>query len=564
MIDAAYIAKALDPNFRSSGDGGYVCKCPTHDDKNPSLKVSDGKNGKPVVYCHAGCDQKVVIAELAGRNLWPQAERRERASRRMARPPAPANDDAPVAEEARTPKVKERVVATYDYFDHETGELLMQVVRYEPKNFKQRRPDDNAPSGWIYNVGPEHRTLYNAIRAFKHDKAVLVVEGEKDVDNLKAINVVAVCNPGGAGKWQDNYSEILRDKDVILVPDNDPQAVNKRTGELQWHPDGRPKHAGQDHMDMVGEKLQGIARSVKILHLPGLPEKGDISDWLQIEENDRKALAKLCAEAPLWAPTQPPAKQEQEPELPSRPLDVGPSAHAPFQCLGYNKGTFYYLSSETQQVIELTAAGHTKAALLGLADLMFWMHEFPNNRGKFDVEMAANWMMRTCARKGVWSPTDTRGRGAWWDEGRIVVHCGDLLYVDRTPMAPSAISSQYVYEMGRPMRAAIDDPLSADEARLYLDHMQRMPFSRDLDAVMMAGWTVCAHVGGVLNWRPHIWLVGAKGTGKSYVMDKVVKPLFGADRCLAVASSTTEAGLRQSLGSDAIPVLFEVASVNVV
>ncbi|MEI6644368.1 MAG: hypothetical protein WCL10_20350 [Novosphingobium sp.] len=145
------------------------------------------------------------------------------------------------------------------------------------------------------------------------------------------------------------------------------------------------------------------------------------------------------------------------------------------------------------------------------------------------------------------------------DDGRIVVHCGDMLYVDRTPTAPSAIRSRYVYELGQPMRAAIDNPLSTGEASLYLEHMRRLPFARDLDATMMAGWTVCAHIGGVLNWRPHIWLVGAKGTGKSYVMDSVVKRLFGPQRCLSVASSTTEAGLRQTLGSDAIPVLFDEA-----
>jgi hypothetical protein len=129
-----------------------------------------------------------------------------------------------------------KIVAEYDYFDHITGELLMQVVRYEPKGFSQRRPDPDRPNEWARTVPAECRTLYNAARAYNAKGVVLIVEGEKDVDNLAKIGVVATCNPGGAEKWQDNYNEILRDKDVVLVPDNDPQLRNKSTGALQFHP----------------------------------------------------------------------------------------------------------------------------------------------------------------------------------------------------------------------------------------------------------------------------------------------------------------------------------------
>lgn len=559
MTSAQNIAKALDKNYRSSGDG-YVCRCPAHNDDMPSLKVSDGKEGRILVHCHAGCDPKQVIAEIDARGLWPKLERQDKPGaprRERPAPPPPAND--PFGEAPAEPKAKVKLteVKRYDYFDHQHGDLVMQVIRYEPKTFKQRRPDPNRPGEWSWSVSAEHRTLYNAPRAFRHDKTILVVEGEKDVDNLAEIGIVAVCNPGGAGKWQDNYSEILRGKDVILVPDNDPQKVNKNTGALMWHPDGRPIHPGQDHADLVGAALQGIASRVRILHLPDLPEKGDISDWLAAG-GTRAQLGTLCAAAPDWTP---PVAPQREPELPAD-LQAPPAldGEKPFQCLGYNKGSFFYLPKGQQQVVELSASAHTKGNLIGLADFTWWEMEYPNgDKPGFNLDMAANWMMRTCERRGVWSPAEIRGRGAWWDEGRIVVHCGDMLYVDRTPNAPSSIRSRYVYELGQPMRAAIDNPLSLAEAKLYLDHMQRLPFKRSLDAVLMAGWTVCAHIGGVLSWRPHVWLVGPKGSGKSYVMDRVVKPLFGPERCLAVASSTTEAGLRQSLGTDAIPVLFDEA-----
>jgi putative DNA primase/helicase len=499
-----------------------------------------------------------VIDAIKARGLWPDAGPHHR-PRSAGGTATIANDNLGSKRGGQAKQGGGKIVATYDYFDHITGDFLMQVVRYEPKGFSQRRPDPDRPSEWARTVPAECRTLYNAARAYNAKGVVLIVEGEKDVDNLAEIGVVATCNPGGAEKWQDNYNEILRDKDVVLVPDNDPQLRNKSTGALQFHPDGRPRHPGQDHADMVGAALQGIAKSIRILHLPGLPEKGDISDWLEVEGNDKDALLELIDRAPDWAAPVAPAKPFDVEAIINR-QEVATESDFPFLCLGYNKGSYYYLPRETQQVVELSAGAHTKNNLLSLADLSFWASNFDTGkRGAFDVDAATNAMMRACAKKGIFSMELLRGRGAWWDDGRIVVHCGDMLYVDKVPHAPSAIRSRYVYEMGQPMRAAIDKPLTVNEAKLYLDHIQRMPFARDLDAVMMAGWTVCAHIGGVLNWRPHVWLVGAKGTGKSYVMDRVVKPLFGPDRCLAVASSTTEAGLRQSLGSDAVPVLFDEA-----
>jgi putative DNA primase/helicase len=85
-----------------------------------------------------------------------------------------------------------------------------------------------------------------------------------------------------------------------------------------------------------------------------------------------------------------------------------------------------------------------------------------------------------------------------------------------------------------------------------------LPWARDIDGLLVAGWCVCAHIGGVLGWRPHIWVVGSKGSGKTHVMSKVIRPVLG-DNCLFVVGETTEAGVRQSLKHDALPVLFDEA-----
>ena len=517
-IDARHIAKALDPRFRTNADGGFVAKCPAHDDDKPSLKISDGDKGQPVVYCHAGCSQDSVIDALKGRGLWPEPPKRE---------PKPAA------------KPKAKIVKTYDYFDPATGELLMQVCRMDPKSFRQRRPDPARPGEWTWSVGAEHRTLYNAVRASQHDKAVFVVEGEKDVDNLAEIGVVATCNPGGAGKWEDSYNEILQGKDVIIVPDND--------------------EAGEKHLRTVGMALQGVAKRVRTLRLPGLPDKGDVTDWLEAG-GDRAKLAELVKAATDFVP--PPAAV-LEAEKPVAPVPANDNAaDMPFIPLGYNRGTYYYIARGTQQLHEITASGHTSpGTLLSMADYDWWCERFPSQSG-FNASQAASWCMRACQLKGVFNKDDARGRGAWYDDGRIVVHCGDLIYVNRTPHAPFDMPrSRWVYELGPTLPISIDNPITLDEAKQFLALVRMPGWVKDIHALYLAGWCAIAPIGGVLNWRPHVWTSGEAGSGKSWVMDKVVRPILG-DFCATVVGATTEAGIRQQLGNDALPVLFDEAEGN--
>jgi hypothetical protein len=105
-----------------------------------------------------------------------------------------------------------QIVAEYDYRG-EQGELLFQVVRFEPKDFRQRRPDGHG--GWIWGLGNVRRVLYRLPELLKapSEQPVFVVEGEKDVDALIAMGLSATTCPMGAGKWLPEYSESLRGRD---------------------------------------------------------------------------------------------------------------------------------------------------------------------------------------------------------------------------------------------------------------------------------------------------------------------------------------------------------------
>ena len=121
---------------------------------------------------------------------------------------------------------------------------------------------------------------------------VLIVEGEKDVDNLRTHGFVATTCPMGAGKWRPQYNDALKGKELILIPDNDPQ--------------------GREHMDQVAISLNGAARTLKWLALPGLPPKGDVSDWLAKFEDPEEVKERLAIMIENAEPYTPPKQTMTE------------------------------------------------------------------------------------------------------------------------------------------------------------------------------------------------------------------------------------------------------------
>jgi hypothetical protein len=172
-----------------------------------------------------------------------------------------------------------RIVAEYDYKD-EGGRLLYQVVRYAPKDFKQRRRDGN---GWVWGLGNVRRVLYR-LPDLQGKLTVFVTEGEKDADALHAIGLPATTSPAGAGKWRGEYAGQLKaaavDR-VVILPDAD--------------------DAGRQHADIVSQSCHSAGLAVKVITLPNLPPKGDVSDWLAAG-GTRPALLELVKAEPIYAP----------------------------------------------------------------------------------------------------------------------------------------------------------------------------------------------------------------------------------------------------------------------
>lgn len=186
-----------------------------------------------------------------------------------------------------------RLTKTYDYRDA-NGDLSYQVCRYDwtvdpavnqkghEKTFVQRRPDASKRNGWAYKMEGVEWLPYRLpelLEDVAEGCTIFVVEGEKKVDMLRDLGIPATCNHGGAGKFPEELVQHFKGADVVLMPDNDPQARDKH-GNLRTHSDGRPVFPGKDHMDLVGRRLEGTAKRIRTLELPGLPEKGGVDDWL--------------------------------------------------------------------------------------------------------------------------------------------------------------------------------------------------------------------------------------------------------------------------------------------
>lgn len=227
---------AYELRGRKSG-AGWMARCPAHDDSNPSLSLRS-VDGKLLVHCHAGCDQRAVLAALKFRGLWPEPARQK----------------------------IDRIVATYDYTD-EFGELLYQMVRFEPKDFRPRHPDGSG--GWIWKKS-RRQVLYH-LREVVEAPIVICVEGERDVETLRAHGFVATTNAGGANTpWLDQYTESLRGREVILIPDNDPP--------------------GRKRVLAIARALLGVAQRILILELIGAK---DVTEWFENGHSEIELIAQV-------------------------------------------------------------------------------------------------------------------------------------------------------------------------------------------------------------------------------------------------------------------------------
>lgn len=229
--------------------GQYTTLCPGHNDRNRSLSVKQA-DGKLLVKCFAGCETADILKplNLEAKDLFLNSHKSKPEHREI------------------------EAVYHYDGFE---------VVRTRPKGFYQRRPDGKG--GYINNLKGITPTLYHQNelpQVIAAGTPIFIAEGEKDVDRLRAEGFKATCNPMGAGKWRDSYSQALQGADVTIIPDNDPP--------------------GRDHAAEVARSCYGKAARIRVLELPS---DKDVSEWLD-NRHTAAELTQLASQAPEYKPAQ--------------------------------------------------------------------------------------------------------------------------------------------------------------------------------------------------------------------------------------------------------------------
>ena len=468
-----------------------------------------------------------------------------------------------------TPKQNPPPITVHEYRMPGVPYPVRYVARYEDKSFlPYTYGTDNGKTKWHAKHPNNPMCLYGLERL--GGKPVLLQEGEQKSDDVQKLLPGWACLgwSGGGNRAKDHdYSPVTGEPAYVVGDAVDgikgmtdaADCLNRlgakvftldlgalgfpkgwdlgnaatgemwKKGELVWKdPDG----------PWSGEKIEAFIRDNARIYIPDL---GDVDE-----------------DGPDW------------PDDDGTPDEDGQGdAILP---LGHDKGIFYYLSRSSGQIHALTPSKHVELELIAMADPVdYWLKREDlrkgDDKGGIDWKKAAAWLIKWSKKRGIFKPDKIRGRGAWMDEGRAILHLGESMIVDGAFRDSLALGgSRFVYEAAQGLGQVWAEPVRNADAHKLLKMCQLLRWDKPISATLAAGWIAIAPICGVLKWRPSIWITGGSNSGKTTFLQEIIGPILGRglDDGIAanVQSKTTEAGLRQILNSDARPVIFDEAEAE--
>jgi putative DNA primase/helicase len=552
--------------------------CPFHDDHKASLNVNPKKQLYFCGACGAAGDVFDFLVKGYGRTLQEAADELRGIST-AARAGDPEKRKAKVSERVSWRQIKPAPNAPgqITHYRHgrpariweyrlADGSLAGLICRFETRDGKEILPytycqDDQGRKDWRWQGFEAPRPLYGlADITQRKTETVLIVEGEKAADAAQTLlpHIVVTCWQGGAKAIEKTDFTPLHGRKIVLWPDND--------------------LPGWEAMKAIATKLAPHCKTIKWIPSPMTLAKGwDVADAIWTPDETLEYVRANMADVPETLPdfarpaeqvTEQPPADEQITEIPPAETEV-PQKFSDeyenyFRFLGYEKDGdaeligFYVKEA---RIVHKYRSGSLSALsnLCNLAPLDFWQQTFPKRSGdKVDTVAALNWIIRASRQAGVFSPRKLRGRGAWLDDGRVVVHAGEKLVIDGKTVPLSKFKTRYIYEAGEDMAIGQGKPIPVNDAHKLLEICQLVNWERGISAHLLAGWCVVAPICGALPWRPHIWITGPASSGKTWVFHHIVRRMLGRVGVM-VQGETSEAGIRQTLGVDALPVVFDEA-----
>jgi putative DNA primase/helicase len=591
--------------------------CPFHGEKTPSFTVTP-KTGKYKCFgCSKGGDvvdfvreyykldsDAAAIEKLTGAVLVP-----------VKMPPVTLTDmekatwvhPAPAPAQI-THKKYGAPAMRFDYRDAQ-GNLLFCVCRFNlpdgkkvvlPYSFWQA---EDGRRFWAWRGVPTPRPLYGLDRlaGVAKNATVVLVEGEKAADAAQRLLPHAACVTwcGGTGNTRTADFTPLTGRRVLLWPDADTTHEYKEPSPKAGQVMPWEEQPGNMAMLQITERLQGVAATVKWIETPvNVPCGWDAADaeadgWTtdQTRTFIKNSVREVEEMAGAWYGRHPVTQEplthpesieetpieidqtddEAAPPPPTnqRKTKIIPGAEVYYKPLGYELSdgarTLYWVFNYAKQ----TALCFTSSALarepglFEIAPLEYWETYFNKKGGKIDVQNACSHIMEACTQKGFFTPGNMRGRGAWEERGGVIVfNTGADIITAGAKVPISGFATPYAYSRGDEIRIDPALYMPDDEARAMAGAFKNINFERITSRYLLAGWAVLAPFSGALEWRPHIWLNGGAGTGKSWILTNIIRRMVGDDIALYVQGNTTEAGIRQTMRTDALPVVFDEAEAE--
>jgi putative DNA primase/helicase len=468
------------------------------------------------------------------------------------------------------------------------AKVVLPLTWCTGRAFRNKKP---RPDGWEWLAPKAPRALYGTQNLAKLPGVpVLLVEGDRCArEAQKALGsaFAVVSWWGGVNAWQSCDWKSLAGRDVILWPDADPQGWDCMFGKITRGP-------GPDDVEEtpgLWDALASIGAEMSyVLPPPGVAEGWDVADALVLDGWSPEKLAAWITEERSTdledgvdreviieaEPEAEPVHEVEETgpgdmdddddgagdELPPDQKRETISNNDYYQLIGFDEQVYYVLSKTARQVMRFTSQKLGSSA--GVAEIMplnIWQRtpRYVGEKGGIKYSEIASDLIEASRRVGVYNPDLERGRrGAWLDAGRHVFHLGDKLWVDGETKDIDEHPSRYVYNQGsklpRPSKVPIDDATRASLVRA----LELVRWEHEASAPLLLGWLVLAPICGMLSWRPHVWLTGARGTGKSWLMTDIIDPIVG-EIGIYCEQGTSEAGVRQQVRRDARAVIYDEA-----
>ena len=536
---------------RKSG-AGYKARCPAHDDKNPSLSVTEGAGDVVLVTCFAGCEFNDIRDAL-----WPQGT--DVGPSLPAQRRAGVDRGSTISTPRALPNGPHDTVSRYHYAD---GGIAFASVRHQPpgkaKRFSQWTPADG---GLWFDRNPLKTLPLYRLPQIVDAERVVVVEGEKCVDAVLAAwpNLAVTTYAGGSKSWRKTDWSPLVGKDVSIWADADDDAPPDK-------PNAKGR-GGQAAAREIAAHLLKIHCRVR-LALPEPDGGADIADWLAVGKGHAKAM--LDGLLRDYGPEPQPEEQPEKNEPGYREVLAN---NEYFRLLGLDGSNPVFRLKAASQMLtvkrkDIFNPNQLRSISGGFEK--FWEGllggEVLNNRRASDL---GSQLLEAADLLPQMDWSKVYGRGAVrLPGGRIVYHLGDRLLVDgeERPLGDETVAhvvgkersldDETVYWTAEP-RIPLSDPATDSQRRAVAQAVMQYRWRTPMDGKRLLGWMVSAIVGGALEWRPHIQITAPSGHGKSWLLREVVQALMGP--LLQRIADATPAALSLSTAHASLPFAFDEA-----